>query len=293
MRQTSKNLDRLSKILAVILKNFKSNPYLKTLVKLFVLLVPLYFILDFFQIFPDYLYILEFIITRVVFISVLLIVLQFLTNLPVSKSFQAEYEIFNEEFKHYPFVTFLRKYNFYLFLVSYICFSLATTYYVDNYMVSNVLGIITIFSVTLYITQFVVYMGRHIQRPVKPTAPYTGKNLIKRYVGTWIPQAQKVGVACLECVKVAVQLGFGAEAAWKLSHGGMNDVSPWRQEGLNRMFPEDRTGIWTESKAGAAIHNRSMGYPHDTLYSTKDTLGSLAEKAKKSPISDIQKKKTE
>ena len=57
---------------------------------------------------------------------------------------------------------------------------------------------------------------------------------------------------------------------YKLSHGGMNDVSPWRQEWLNQTFPNDKTKIWTESKASMAMHNRAMGNPHGEIY---DSVG--------------------
>lgn len=38
--------------------------------------------------------------------------------------------------------------------------------------------------------------------------------------------------------------GIGYEGLYKLTHGGMNDMSPWRQATLNRMFPNDRTGVY-------------------------------------------------
>jgi len=45
----------------------------------------------------------------------------------------------------------------------------------------------------------------------------------------------------------------------------MNDVSPWRQQWLNQTFPDDKTKIWTESKAAMA-----MGNPHNCIY---DSVG--------------------
>ena len=56
----------------------------------------------------------------------------------------------------------------------------------------------------------------------------------------------------------------------------MNDVSPWRQEWLNKTFPDDKTKIWTESKAAMAMHNRAMGNSHDSMYD------SISDKIKKS-----------
>jgi hypothetical protein len=36
------------------------------------------------------------------------------------------------------------------------------------------------------------------------------------------------------------------------------------------MFPDDRTKIWTESKAAYALHNRAMGNPHNNIYQMQD-----------------------
>ena len=36
------------------------------------------------------------------------------------------------------------------------------------------------------------------------------------------------------------------------------------------MFPDDRTKVWTESKAAFALHNRAMGNPHNNIYQMQD-----------------------
>ena len=51
-----------------------------------------------------------------------------------------------------------------------------------------------------------------------------------------------------------------------MTHGGMNDMSPWRQSAMNKIFPDDKTKIWTETKAGMALHNKTMGNPHEDIY---------------------------
>ena len=66
-------------------------------------------------------------------------------------------------------------------------------------------------------------------------------------------------------VVLGTGVGVGLEIGYKLTHGGMNDVCPWRQEWLNKIFPDDETKIWTESKAAIALHNRAMGNPHDSV----------------------------
>ena len=70
--------------------------------------------------------------------------------------------------------------------------------------------------------------------------------------------------------------GLGLEVDYKLTHKEMDDVSFWRKEWLNKTFPDDKTKIWSESKAAMAMHNRAMGNPHDAIY---DSIG---EKIKKS-----------
>lgn len=44
---------------------------------------------------------------------------------------------------------------------------------------------------------------------------------------------------------------------------------------MNRQFLEDKTKIWTETKASRALHNYVMGYPHehdDTTYKVEDLI---------------------
>jgi len=55
------------------------------------------------------------------------------------------------------------------------------------------------------------------------------------------------------------------------------------------MFPEDKTKIWTETKAAAAMQNRTMGYPHDNIYQTGDTLSKMNEKIN-TQLNDADKK---
>jgi hypothetical protein len=53
-----------------------------------------------------------------------------------------------------------------------------------------------------------------------------------------------------------------------LTHGGINDMSLLRQSAMNKMFPDDRTKIWSETKAAHAMQNRAMGLPHNDVYKT-------------------------
>jgi hypothetical protein len=169
----------------------------------------------YFEILQDYLYILEFVLARLILVLLVLMLFQILLNLPITRDFHEELQIFNSDPKNMPFVVLLRKYHFQLFLLGYINFSLATTYFVENFMVSYVLGIVAFVSVVLYLIQFVVYMQQYLKRAPKSYS-YTGKEPIKRYVSGlsyWVTSKgmKQAGVMCLECVKVTVQLVFGAE----------------------------------------------------------------------------------
>ena len=226
-----------------IIRKLWSNPNLKKLSTIIVLIMPLYFIMAYFQILTAYLYLLEFVLTRLILVSLFLVLLQVFLDLPFAKGFQEEFQIFNENPKGRPFLVLLRKYHFQLFLLSYISFGLSTTYFVENFMVSYVLGIVTFIALILYLVQFVVYTKNYLQRQTK-NVTYSGPNRGRRYFSTpSIQTIKKVGVVCLECAKVGIQIGLGAEAAYKLTHGGMNDMSPWRQSAMNKMFPEDKTKI--------------------------------------------------
>jgi hypothetical protein len=84
------------------------------------------------------------------------------------------------------------------------------------------------------------------------------------------PGVRKTVVTCVECAKGFGTIVIGGEMVYKLGNGGMNAMSPTRQWMLNRMFPDDRTKIWTESKAAYAMHNRAMGNPHNNIYQMQD-----------------------
>jgi len=267
----------------IFIQKICSNPNLKKLGTIIIFMVPLYFGMAYFQILTDYLYLLEFVLIRLVLVSLFLILLQFLLELPFTKDFQAELQVFNQNPKGSPFLVLLRKYHFQLFLLAYISFGLATTYFVENVLISYVLGVVTFISVFLYLVQFIIYTKNYLQLQAK-NFTYSATDTGKRYISTASGQTiKKVAVVCLECAKVGVQIGLGYEAGYKLTHGGMNDMSPRRQSAMNKMFPDDRTKIWTESKAAMAMHNRAMGYPHDNIYKTGDTIESVRNSITKLP----------
>ena len=89
-------------------KKLKGNKYLKKVSILVLFIGSLYFLMLKFEILTDYLYISEFILTRLVLVLVLVILLQILVDLPITKGFQEELQIFNQDPKDKPFVALLR-----------------------------------------------------------------------------------------------------------------------------------------------------------------------------------------
>jgi hypothetical protein len=124
----------------------------------------------------------------------------------------------------------------------------------------------------------VVYTKEYVTKSFKSNKSISNINKRKGSIRSRVTASnvQKVATVCLECVKSTIVIGTGLEIGYKLTHGGMNDVSPWRQKWLNKTFPEDKTKIWTESKAAMAMHNRAMGKPHDSMY---DSIGDQIKKS--------------
>jgi len=241
--------------------------------------------LNSFQMLVDYLYILDFLIWRLSSILCILIVLQSLLNLTFVKELQQEMAIFDEGPANVsPFIRQVRKYNFSLLFFVYLSYSLGVTYFIDNPSISYSLGLIAFIGLILYWVQFVVYTKEYVTKSFKYDKTTFGGDKRKGSVRTMFtlsglihaPETKKIATLCVECTKTAVVIGSGAEIGYKLSHGGLNDVSPWRQAWLNKTFPDDKTKIWTESKAAMAMHNRAMGIPHTTIYD------SFEDKIKKS-----------
>ncbi len=264
-------------IMKILREFFEYNTYIKiTTVSLgFLLLLKALFTLC--NIFIEYLYIIDFLNWRLFFILFILVGLQTVLNLPFVKDLKEELDIFNEgpANKSY-FITILRKYHFSLLISAYLLYSLAVTYFVEEALISYILGQIAFIAIVLYLVQFVVHTNEYVKKSFKFNK-IIHKEKRKGQIRSVVSAAlvKKVGTICVECAKAGVTLGGGLELGYKLTHGGMNDVSPWRQNWLNETFPDDKTKIWTESKAGMALHNRAMGKPHSEIYN------SVGDKAKK------------
>jgi hypothetical protein len=238
-----------------------------------------YYTFIYINVFTSYLHVFDFLRVKLFSLLILLIVIQVLVDLPVSKEFQEELDLYNKPFENRPFLVLVRRYHFQICMFVYFAYSLSTTYFVENMMLSYFLGMVAFLASGLYLFQFVVYTKRYIILNTTSNN-YKGLRPGKRTMVT-AGTAKKVAVVCYECGKFLLQAGVGGEIGWKMTHGGMNDISPWRQAVLNDMFPEDRTKVWTESKAAAAMHNRAMGHPHENVYRPSDALSEYSNSKKK------------
>jgi hypothetical protein len=269
-----------------IYKNIKNNSTIKLIVFLVLVSATIYLVAVFLDTFnKEYCAILEFIIVRLSTMLVLLIFFQLVSSLAIAKEISEEMETFNEGPDNVStFMATLRKNHFLIFMFTLLFWVMGTTYFAEDYLLSYILGALSFIFSTLYLAQFVVYTMAYLKKPIKKTSSKSAHPNNKkqtRYMFTAASKAitganaSKAAVVCLECIKGgAMLLGF-SEIGYKLTHGGMNDVSPWRGELLNRQFPDDRTGQWSESKAAHAIHNQAMGNEHDKIYEIKDVMGEL------------------
>jgi len=121
----------------------------------------------------------------------------------------------------------------------------------DYYWVANILGFTSLLLAAGYGMQSAFYVT-YIINSVKPMSP--GKRSFSFGLGM-----KKAVQICAECTKTTLQLGFGLEMGYKLTHGGLNDISPVRQYFINtNVFPEKPDRIWTEASLGYEVQKRAL-----------------------------------
>jgi hypothetical protein len=266
----------------------RCNKIIQVTIGFWLLSLVLYLLTFFVTIDETYADMVVFATRRFVFLLVFMLTVVAGQDLPAVQIFQADYATFNEgPEKKSDFLAFIRKHNILIMFLSFICFSLAISVFVTDPLLSTFFGILAAGFAALYLGQSIVYLIAFWKKPLDKSSSISSKNSSKKkndprgqtrtmfsgmagqMAGT--PGARKAVVTCVECAKGLGILLSGGEMMYKLSGGGMNAMSPPRQWMLNQMFPDDRTKIWTESKAGIAMHNRAMGNPHDAIYKVQDT----------------------
>ena len=266
---------------------FKNNKFIKIIIVLWVLSLILYALTLFITVDNNYINIVVFAIRQLVFSLIFIITLITSQDLPAVQIFQDDYATFNEgPSKNNTLFAFIRKYHVSIIFLSFISYSLATSVFLENQLISNFFGILSLVFASLYLVQSIAYLIAFWKKPLNKSSSLPFKNSSKKkkndprgqtrtmFSGMTAhmtnPGVRKAVVTCVECAKGLGTLVVGGEMMYKLSAGGMNAVSPPRQWVLNQMFPDDRTKIWTEIKAGHALQNRAMGNPHDNIYQMQD-----------------------
>lgn len=202
--------------------------------------------------YPQYINILYSMYLRLFIFGIISMVFYFIKEKPFLREIMADSAAIDTQFyqKNTYVVRFLRRYQFFIFFLTFIAYQ-GSAYFLDsNLLVSNFFGFFSIVLAVGYGTQSVyyissVYSHKLMERP--------GRRFFSIGLG-----GKKVALLCSECAKTTIQLGFGLEAAYKLTHGGFNDISPPRQYLINKfVFPDKPDRVWTETSLGFEVQKRS------------------------------------
>ena len=264
----------------------KSNRFIQITTVFWLLSLMLYALTLFIAFDEIYIDLIVFAIRRFVFLLIFIITLITIKDFPAVQIFQADYAIFDEgPSNKSAFLTFVRKHHILIIFSSFISYGLATSVFVTNPLIATFFGILTFVFAALYLVQSIVYLIAFWKKSLDKPSSISSKNSQKKkndprgqtrimFNGMTShminPGIRKAAVVCVECVNGLGTIMVGGEMMYKLSAGGMNAVSPPRQWMLNNMFPDDRTKLWTESKAAYALHNQAMGNPHNDVYQMQD-----------------------
>ena len=247
-----------------VLKHLTANRFIKILFLLFSFSVFLRLILNFFNNCDRYIIGLNIILWRLFFILSFVILIPIFNELSFIKSTKEELRILNTGPKHTPAsIRFLKKYEYLLLFLGGGFYSLSMYVLITHPLSSNLFGLLSFISFFFFFLQFVYYTTYYIHKSffqaTKPNKFSGQKNNTPLDSVKKSSTAAKIVVVCWIAAKGVVAFVPCAELTYKLTHGGMNDVSPWRQYALNRAFPDDPTKVWSESKAALATHKKAMG----------------------------------
>lgn len=263
----------------LFLKELKKDTYIKIncIILIFLLFLKAWVLL--FNVFVNEIDTIDFLCSRFLFILFIIIGLKILSNLSFVQEFRQEMDIFNEgPVDKSFFIYHLRKYHMSLFISSFFCYILATTYFVEDLFLSYLLGLIAFINLILYCVQSFIYTKAYLKRSFKDTSSICKNNKVQIKTMFTSTSMKKVSMVCLEFAKIGFCAAVGAESLYKLTHAGMNDISPIRQQWLNEQFPEDKTKVWTETKAIMSAHKRAMSQPHNPIYDTETIIKEFHKK---------------
>jgi hypothetical protein len=211
---------------------------------------------------------------RFILILTFFLISGYIGNFPIMLEIKNEFLLLDNLAISYGFPSFFRKYHMvFLFFAAVSYFIIPT--FETNSTSQYVCLLVSFVFIILFFIQFFVHIFfyvKHINKEQK------NKNI--RQFSTVIPVVKQVAVVCAECLKVGGGIILAGEIGYKVFAGGPNAVSPPRKFVLNTMFPDDRTKIWSESKAALALHNKAMGLPHDNIYGLQDFVKGLQNSKK-------------
>lgn len=213
------------------------------------------------DLYPQYYYILNILFIRGIFFITIYFIVKILKKIHVFKSMLKESQAFENGFykNRHKSISLLRRYQFFVFFLTFITYQGSIVLPSEYYLISNTLGFASLLLAGGYAIQSMEYIS-YIVRSKNPDL--SGR----RYFSFGLGMKKSVQV-CAECVKTTLQLGFGLEMSYKLTHGGLNDISPPRQYLINHtVFPEKPNRVWSEASLGFEIQKRAI----DSIPKTKN-----------------------
>jgi hypothetical protein len=129
----------------------------------------------------SYIDIVIFAIRRLVFFLIFTITLITCQDLPAVQIFQNDYTTFNEgPSKNNALFVFIRKYHISIIFSSFITYSLATSVFLENPLISNFFGILSLVFASLYLVQSIAYLIAFWKKPLKKSSSLPFKNNSKK-----------------------------------------------------------------------------------------------------------------
>lgn len=160
---------------------FKSNKFVQITIVLWLLSLILYALTLFITLDETYIDVIVFAIHRSVFLLIVIITLITGQDLPAVQIFQADYATFDEgPSNKSAFLTFIRKYHILIIFSSFISYTLATSVFVTNPLISTFFGILTLGFAALYLVQFIVYFIAFWKKPLNKSSSISSKNSSKK-----------------------------------------------------------------------------------------------------------------
>jgi hypothetical protein len=194
----------------------------------------------------DYLYITKFLLLRGFFFFIFFCVFHFLLETEFWQEMTLEFEALNSPENKSAFLINLRKYQISILFLSFGSFVAANSLfeYLNEFIINFLATLSLIFS-SLYVIQFIFYITPYVRsKKVMSSKSISFSVGGIRFSTNWA-NVKKGAVVCYECIKGFAAAAGSAEICYKLTHGGMNAMSPPRQWIMNQQFPDDRTKIWT------------------------------------------------